>query len=168
MGVYDKIELKKEALVEEFRTTLDVAAACKKVGVSTPVFYYWMRSDGEFFQAASLALRLVREERNSKAEEVLMKQVEEGSFQAAKYWLEHNDSRYKKSGMVAPALDVNRMVSAFGAEAMEDPGYDINIKNQAERDLIEDMTIEEQREFFASEYPSLYKQPKKTRSSKAG
>lgn len=166
MSVHDKIAAKKDELVEELRKTLDIAAACKKVGISTPTFYYWMREDRDFFESAGLALRLVRENHNVRAEELLLKKIDEGNFQAAKYWLEHNDTRYKKQGVLAPALDVNKLTSAFGAVAFEDPEYDENIKNQAMQDLMEDLTPEEQRELFSIAYPHLFERPQKTPSSK--
>ena len=84
----------RELLLAELRKTSIVAIACQKTGVSRATFYRWME-DPEFSQEVALAQGEGRDAMNDAAESVLAKKIKEENLHAVKFWLTHNNERYR-------------------------------------------------------------------------
>lgn len=87
--------MQREILLAELRRNSVMTVACQKAGVPRSTAYRWMSGDPEFKDTVDDAGSEGRETINDMAESVVIKKVREENLHAAKYWLSHNNDRYR-------------------------------------------------------------------------
>ncbi len=85
----------KEILIEELRKHGVVDFACKKAGIARSSYYRLIKNNR--FRKRVLEAKMEGiDVNNDMAESVIINGVRRKDIGAAKYWLEHNHTRYKK------------------------------------------------------------------------
>jgi len=84
----------KSKFVEYLRETPLVSFACKKTGIARATYYRWYKDDREFREHIQKVLRQGRANINDLAEATLIKMIKGENFNATRFWLQHNNSRY--------------------------------------------------------------------------
>lgn len=80
--------------------------ACKKAGISRATVYRLMASNQDFRLAVERAQKEGRENLVDRAEGTLIQKMNEKSFPATKYYLEHNSDRYRPTRLPYPAPSI--------------------------------------------------------------
>jgi hypothetical protein len=88
-------KLQREILISELRKNSVMTVACQKAGVPRSTVYRWMKDDSVFLNLVEDVSSEGRDTINDMAESVVIKKVREENLHAAKYWLSHNNERYK-------------------------------------------------------------------------
>lgn len=88
-------KIQREIFLTELRKNSVIAVACQKAGISRSTAYRWMNEDSEFTNIVEEAISEGRAIINDMAESVLMKKIREENLAAAKFWLTHNNERYR-------------------------------------------------------------------------
>lgn len=88
-------KIQREIFLTELRKNSVIAVACQKAGISRSTAYRWMNEDSEFTNIVEEAISEGRAIINDMAESVLMKKIREENLAAAKFWLAHNNERYR-------------------------------------------------------------------------
>lgn len=88
-------KLQREILISELRKNSVMTVACQKAGVPRSTVYRWMKDDSVFLSLVEDVSSEGRDTINDMAESVVIKKVREENLHAAKYWLSHNNERYK-------------------------------------------------------------------------
>lgn len=88
-------KLQGEIFLAELRKNSVIAVACQKAGISRSTVYRWMNDDPGFSDTVEEASAEGRDIINDMAESVVIKKVREENLHAAKYWLSHNNERYR-------------------------------------------------------------------------
>ena len=88
-------KIQREILLDELRKNSIMTVACQKARVSRATAYRWINADPEFADAIDKASTEGRDTINDMAESVIIKKVREENLNAAKYYLSHNNERYK-------------------------------------------------------------------------
>ncbi|MES2930843.1 MAG: hypothetical protein V4665_03620 [Patescibacteria group bacterium] len=86
----------KKKLLEILSETPSILYACRKVGIVRATFYRWCADDEDFHFAVKSAIKYGRQNDVDVIEMRLTKKAKEGDLNAIKFFLEHNDDRYKK------------------------------------------------------------------------
>ncbi len=84
----------KSKFIEYLRETPLVSFACKKVGLSRATYYRWNNGDKEFRDQVQKVLRQGRDNINDLAEATLIKMIKSENFNATRFWLQNNNTRY--------------------------------------------------------------------------
>lgn len=95
MTVSKRQKLQRETLLSELRKNSVMTVACQKSGIPRPTVYRWLKNDPTFAEAVEEAESEGRDTVNDMAESVVIKKVREENLHAAKYWLSHNNERYR-------------------------------------------------------------------------
>jgi len=95
MTVSKRQKLQRETLLSELRKNSVMTVACQKSGIPRPTVYRWLKNDPTFAEAVEEAGAEGRDIINDMAESVVIKKVREENLHAAKYWLSHNNERYR-------------------------------------------------------------------------
>ena len=85
----------KSKLIQVLSETPLVSFACKKVGVSRATFYRWYKDDKDFRDSVIPMLDIGRKNITDLAEQSLIKLLATGNMTAVRFWLQHNDPRYR-------------------------------------------------------------------------
>lgn len=85
----------RKKFIASLRETPVIEAACKKHGVSRATYYRWLALDANFKRDVNEALAEGRDRYSNIAESVVIKRIHDKDLQASKYWLAHNDDRYR-------------------------------------------------------------------------
>lgn len=88
-------KIQREIFLAELRKNSVITVACQKSGISRSTAYRWMNEEPEFVNMAEGAIAEGRAVINDMAESVLMKKIREENLAAAKFWLTHNNERYR-------------------------------------------------------------------------
>lgn len=88
-------KMQREALLTELRKNSVMTVACQKSGIPRSTVYRWMKDDMDFFEAVDEASHEGRTIINDMAESVVIKKIRGENLHAAKYWLSHNNERYR-------------------------------------------------------------------------
>lgn len=96
----------KSKLLQVLSETPLVSLACKKTGIARATFYRWYKDDKPFRDSVLQILDIGRKNINDLAESSLIKEIQKGSMNAIRFWLQHNDSRYRpvRTQYVEPIL----------------------------------------------------------------
>ena len=86
----------KKRLVEILSESPYILYACKKVGIGRATFYRWCAEDEDFHQACLKEIKYGRQDTTDGIEMKVVKKAKDGDFQAQKFYLEHNDDRYRR------------------------------------------------------------------------
>ncbi|MES2023110.1 MAG: hypothetical protein V4439_00305 [Patescibacteria group bacterium] len=86
----------KKRLIEILSEVPYIIYACKKIGIARATFYRWCSEDEDFHQAVLKAMKYSRQDESEKIEMKMAKRAKEGDFNSGKFFLEHNDDRYRK------------------------------------------------------------------------
>lgn len=89
-GKYHKLKL-----IEILKEAPFFTYAAKKVGVARSTLYRWYQNDKEFQQAVDSALTDGRGQLGDIAEMKLIELIKKGDLNAIKFFLLHNDKRYR-------------------------------------------------------------------------
>lgn len=84
----------KSKLIQILEEAPFISYACKKVGLGRATFYRWIQGDFSFRRDVERAMRKGRLQCNEVAELGLMKNIKNGTMDAIKFYLTHNDKRY--------------------------------------------------------------------------
>lgn len=87
-------EKEKALLLEKLRKLPVVGVACAKVGVSRATYYRWRQEDSEFTSKADAALKEGVDLVNDMAQSKIIMDINNGVFQAGKFWLTHHHPAY--------------------------------------------------------------------------
>lgn len=85
----------REILISELRKNSIMTVACQKAGINRSTAYRWMKEDPTFLNLVEDVCSEGRGTINDMAESVIIKKVREENLHAAKYWLSHNNERYR-------------------------------------------------------------------------
>lgn len=85
----------KKKFIKELEKYGNVSMSCAKFGINRSTYYRWVESDKFFKKISSRAIRAGRKNMCDIAEYALMTNVKEKKMDAIKYFLGHNDPRYK-------------------------------------------------------------------------
>jgi hypothetical protein len=88
-------KMQREILLAELRKNSIMTVACQKAGIPRSTVYRWMNDDPKFMDLTDQAVSEGRDTINDMAESVIIKKVREENLLAAKYYLSHNNERYK-------------------------------------------------------------------------
>jgi hypothetical protein len=96
----------KSKLLQVLSETPLVSLACKKTGISRATFYRWYKDDKPFRDGVLQILDIGRKNINDMAESMMFKEMQKGNMNAIRFWLQHNDSRYRpvRTSYVEPIL----------------------------------------------------------------
>lgn len=96
----------KSKLLQVLSETPLVSLACKKSGLSRATFYRWYKDDKDFRDSVLQILDIGRKNINDLAEGSLIKELQKGNMNAIRFWLQHNDTRYRpvRTSYVEPIL----------------------------------------------------------------
>lgn len=72
-----------------------VSLACKKTGISRSTFYRWYKDDIKFRELVLETLDSGRKNITDLAESMLIKEIQRGNMNSIRFWLQHNEPRYK-------------------------------------------------------------------------
>lgn len=86
----------QRALYEVLQQIPVVTSAVTKVGISQSTFYRWVDNDDYFAEEAYNSIRMGRIKINDRAESTVIKGVYAEDAGYTKFWLRHNESRYKR------------------------------------------------------------------------
>jgi hypothetical protein len=95
-------KIQREILLTELRKNSVMTVACQKAGIPRSTVYRWINNDTEFMSAIEGASSEGRDVINDMAESVVIKKVREENLHAAKYWLSHNNNRYRSASSRIP------------------------------------------------------------------
>lgn len=99
----------REILLDELRKNSVMTVACQKSGIPRSTVYRWMKDDPAFLLSVEEASSVGRETINDMAESVVIKKIREESLPAARYWLSHNNNRYRTIAGKMPLSDFARI-----------------------------------------------------------
>lgn len=85
----------KKELIGEIEKNGNVSLSCAKIGVDKSTFYRWMEKYPEFRKLAKAAAGRGRRTNCDIAESSLMFLIKQKNLPAIKYYLVHNDPRYR-------------------------------------------------------------------------
>ena len=88
-------KLQQDIFLSELRKNSVMTIACQKAGISRSTVYRWMNDDPEFANAVEEASTEGRNIINDMAESVIIKKIRGEDFSAARFWLTHNNNRYR-------------------------------------------------------------------------
>ena len=96
-------QLKKEFIrrIEEYPI---VQSICIKLNIPRSTIYSWFNSDKKFKEKVDKKILLGRETVNDIAEGGLIKSIKDGKTDAIKFWLIHNNDRYKNKAKLIDAV----------------------------------------------------------------
>jgi len=87
----------KRKLLKELERTGNISRSCAKLGIGTTTFYRWKSESKRFASQASTAIRFGRKNLCELVEYSLaQKAIKDADLGAMKYYLTHNDPRYKR------------------------------------------------------------------------
>ena len=82
-------------VIEVLSETPLVFYACKKVGISRATFYRWRKDNLEFRKDVDEVLKNGRAYVSELCEASMIKEIKNGNLGAIKFWLQHNEPRYR-------------------------------------------------------------------------
>lgn len=85
----------KNKLIEFITETPLVSFACKKTGIARATFYRWRKDDLNFREKVDKAISYGSEHVSDLCEASLIKGIHRGDFKFIKFWLEHNNVKYR-------------------------------------------------------------------------
>lgn len=88
-------KLQQEILLSELGKNSVMTAACQKAGIPRSTIYRWIKDNPTLTESIENARSEGRDIVNDMAESVIIKKVREENLHAAKYWLSHNNERYR-------------------------------------------------------------------------
>lgn len=100
-------KMQREALLIELRKNSVMTVACQKAGIPRSTVYRWIKEDLDFFEAVDEASNEGRTIINDMAESVVIKKIRGENLHAAKYWLSHNNERYRTKS-IRPVSDYDQ------------------------------------------------------------
>lgn len=97
----------KQTLCELLEKTPIIESACQKVGISRMTLSRWRKADSRFDQQIEDVLAVSRESVNDLAESKMIQLISEGNSSMVRFWLCHNNPRYKRKPDVNPQFHFN-------------------------------------------------------------
>ena len=86
----------KKIFLEELSKTPVVSAVCNKLNLSRETIYRWLKEDPEFKRKYAEAYTYGTNNINDLAKSKVISKINEGDFQATKFWLEARDAEFAK------------------------------------------------------------------------
>lgn len=97
-----KLEKKEtiKTIIKQLELSANIEIACSKSDINRSTFYRWMDKSPKLKERVDLALKLGREKITDFAESNILTGIKDGDLNASKFWLTHNNERYKSKGTV--------------------------------------------------------------------
>lgn len=86
----------KKVFLEELSKTPVVSAVCNKLNISRDTIYRWQKKDFEFKYRYEEVYKHGTNNVNDLAKSKMISKINDGDFQAAKFWLESRDPEFAK------------------------------------------------------------------------
>lgn len=93
--------------------------ACKRAGINKATIYRWLKDDAAFKDRYDDSLRRGRETMVDHAESKLLKLIEKENLGAIRYFLDSNDTRYRKPRKAIPPPPVQYPVKTIRYEIVD-------------------------------------------------
>ncbi len=90
-----RIKEDKSSFLNHLKEYPSIVNAGKKAGIARSTIYRWMKDNPDFKKKVNASLNEGRINSSEIVESKLFALALKGNFQAIKYWLEHNSSKYR-------------------------------------------------------------------------
>lgn len=87
-------------ILKQLKTSANIEIACNMSGIHRSTFYRWIERSPKLKESVDLALKLGRDKISDFAESNILTGIRNGDLNSSKFWLTHNNERYKTKGTI--------------------------------------------------------------------